>query len=65
MTKLPVPYPTPEKEQVNLDLPVGLRGRLKQVAWEQRRSLTSVVIEALEKYLAWDKWVKAQVEKKG
>ena len=34
-------------------IPGPMKTGLKQLAWQERRTLRSVVIEAFEKYLAW------------
>ena len=36
------------KSQMNVSLPLELHERLREVAWEHRRSLSSVVCELLE-----------------
>ena len=44
------------KSQMNTSLPLELHERLRELAWENRRSLSSVVCELLETGLeVWDR----------
>lgn len=55
----------PDRILFHVHISQGLKDRLKQVAWEQRRTLRDVVIEAFEKWLSWQASIKADDEKKG
>jgi len=55
-----VPYPEDDRRRFDVWLPVGLKDRLKHQAWQQRRTLRDVVIEAFEKWLSWQESLKVQ-----
>ena len=53
MPEPPILTPLDDNVPFTVAIPVPLRQQLKQLAWQERRTLRSVVIEAFEKYLAW------------
>ena len=42
-----------------VNVPAEVHAQLKQIAWQEQRTLHSIVLEALSKYLAWYAWTKA------
>lgn len=54
MRDQPIPNLPDDTVSFNVWLSPGIRERVRRVAWRDRRTIRSVVIEAFEKYLAWD-----------
>ena len=46
-----------------IELPDELHARVQELAQASDRPIEAVLTEAIERYLEWDRWLRAEVEK--